>query len=517
MPSVFCRRAQAAPSGPTELQNKPILKQKIETTPQQPPALAAPKPLPPGLPDLQVTRVFLSKPYQKTPLTTSPLLGDKIDFCCHYANNGKDIPGSSWTLLWKLAFHLDGNLAATYDAGPMTSGESNTICTPYTVNKEGFHEVDCVLDTQNKISETSESNNRKTTTYSVAVTDSPMPSGLGVNLRVTDLAIGNDGLVAATVQNFGPSDMAFDAKIRLYRDNVQFKECLWPKNLNKTVCAKNIFDPVAPGTPPIVCNWGKQDYKIHAQIIAELGQPQVDKSGRYKQGMLYARQDLYAAYFYEDAISKNVGIVVGNKGVCYATPWSYKFYIDGNLKETGPLMGGLLKKNEYARFLLKSQALLTDSVKRNSQFKFEVVPQYPDYEQNTGNNVYQVKGLSTASGVDLAVTAIKFLGETNLGFNYTPDDSNYFRIVPYFKNISSTKMSQGMIKMETFVDGVSKGEEECYCGLAAGEEIPASDCSPHAFGAFPILATGSHTVRFVITVLDANIYNNHLVKTMVRP
>lgn len=505
----------------TQEKINPIPQQKINQTPKQVPgATTSRPPLPPPatLPDLQVNNVFLSKPGQNTPLTVSPLIGDKVDLRCEYANIGEDIPApSSWSSPYEYSVRVDGNIIATFGGPPMPYGSTNTVYIPYTINKDGIHQLECVLDSTNKISEANENNNTKTVTFNVAVTDSPMPAGPGVNLRITDLSINNDGHVTATVQNFGPSSMAFDAKIRLRRDNVLIKECVWPKTINKTMCAADMLARNVPGADPNICNWGKGDYEIHAEIIPELAEPQVDKSGRNKKGMLNARQDLFAAYFYEDTFNKNIGIVVGNKGACYATPWSYKFYIDGNLKETGPLIGGLMKKNEYAHVLLKNQTFFTDSVKRHSRFKFEVVPQFPEYEQGAGNNVYEVLGLSTSSGIDIAVTDIRFLGETNLGSNYRPDDSYYFRIVPYFKNISTTNLSDGIIRMETFIDNVSTGEQQGYCGLKSGEEIPASNCSPASFGAFPILPAGSHTVRFVVTILDGNIYNNHFVKTMVRP
>jgi len=167
--------------------------------------------------------------------------------------------------------------------------------------------------------------------------------------------------------------------------------------------------------------------------------------------MLYARQDLFAAYFYEDTITKKIGIVVGNKGPCYATPWSYKFYVDGNLIETGPLFGGLMKRNEYSHYLLQNQSVFTTSARRQSRFKFEVVPQYPEHEQITGNNVYEVQGLSVAEagGIDIAVTDIKFLGEyyqeTYPNSNYTPDGDYYFKVLPYIKNIGTTKYPDGAI------------------------------------------------------------------------
>jgi hypothetical protein len=352
----------------------------------------------------------------------------------------------------------------------------------------------------------------------------PLPPGLGVNLRITDLSINNnDGRVTATVENVAPSAMKFDAKIRLRRDNVLVKECLWPKTVKKMFCSVNMLIRNVPGADPNMCNLGKGDYEIHAEIIPDLAEPQIDKSGRDKRGMLNARQDLYAAYFYEDTITKKIGIVVGNKGPCYATPWSYKFYIDGNLIETGPLFSGGMKRNEYSHNLLQSQNVFTQSARRQSRFKFEVVPQYPEHEQSTGNNVYEVQGLSVAeaAGIDIAVTDIKFLGEyyqdAYPNANYVSDGDYYFKILPYIKNIGTSKYPDGAIlKTQFFVDNVSVMEKDCYPGLAPGAEMAVSYCFASDSN-LPTLPAGSHTVRFVVTTLDGNIYNNHLVKTMVRP
>lgn len=353
----------------------------------------------------------------------------------------------------------------------------------------------------------------------------PPPPGFGVNLRITDLSINNnDGRVTAIVENVSPSAMKFDAKIRLRRDNVLVKECLWPKTVKKMLCSANMLLRTDVPPPPVnLCNWGKLDSEIHAEIIPDLAEPQFDKSGRDKRGMLHARQDLFAAYFYEDTITKKIGIVVGNKGPCYATPWSYKFYVDGNLIETGPLFAGGMKRNEYSHYLLQNQNVFTTSARRQSLFEFEVVPQFPEHEQNAGNNAYEVKGLSVAQagGIDIAVTDIKFLGEyyqeTYPNSNYTPEGDYYFKILPYIKNIGTAKYPDGAIlKIQFFVDNVSVLERNCHPGLAPGQEMTVSYCFA-SDNNLPTLPAGSHTVRFVVTTLDGNIYNNHLVKTMVRP
>lgn len=351
----------------------------------------------------------------------------------------------------------------------------------------------------------------------------PPPPSFGVNLRITDFFINNDGRATAIVENVAPSAMQFDAKIRLRRDNVLVKECVWPKTVKKMLCSANMLIRTDVPPPPVnLCNWGKLDSEIHAEIIADLAESQIDTSGHSKIGMLYARQDLFAAYFYEDTITKKIGIVVGNKGPCYATPWSYKFYVDGNLIETGPLFGGLMKRNEYAHYLLQNQDVFTQFARRQSLFKFEVVPQFPEHEQSAGNNVYEVKGLSVAEGgIDIAVTDIKFLGEyyqeTYPNSNYAPEGDYYFKILPYIKNIGTIKYPDGeILKIQFFVDNVSVQERNCYPGLAPGEEIPVSNCFASDSN-LPTLPAGSHTVRFVVTILDGNIYNNHFVKTMVRP
>ncbi len=432
------------------------------------------------------------------------------------------MPGSSWTLMWKYAFYVDGASIITYDAGALSAGESHIACVPYTLNKEGTHQLGCVLDTTNKISEANENNNKKTVNFNVGVTDSPPVYGPGVNLRVTDLLIdNNDGRVAAIVRNLGPSAMSFDAKIRLRRDNVLTKEYTWPKTVNKMTCAANGLDRNVPGADPNICNWGKGDYEIHAEIITEPAQPEVDKTGRNKKGMLRARQDLYASRFCFDPL-KRIGIVVGNKGPCYATPWSYKFYIDGKLIETKGPFGGLIHQNKYSCTKLDNQPILTERMKHSSRFKFEIIPQYPDYEQNTNNNMHEEYSLAIRENdLNIAVTDIKFFGETSSGYGASASDDAYYHVIPYIANTTTSyngNWESGYINMVIYIDNVPTWFNNANsCHIDAGvEDDYLRSCNYLNPRNFPILPVGSHTVKAVIYTNDSSLHDNYLTKTMVR-
>ncbi len=338
----------------------------------------------------------------------------------------------------------------------------------------------------------------------------PGPSrlpGPGTNLRVVNLFIDQaNGYVSATVENLG-SPMTRDAKIRLYFNNVQIKECAWPMTLKKTMCSKYAFEP---NDPPPKCNWGKMDVKVHVQIIAGEGEHEADKSGQYKEGMLYARQDLTVDHFTKDP-GNRTQVVFRNKGICDSSTWSYKVYKDGMqlIQTKGPL--GSLKAGGMTMDTLNPQP-----PQGTTSLKVEVVPTNPEYELRSDNNTYSadISGLSyNPSGFDLTVTDIKLRGETPGGRNLSPDNIDYYTIIPIIKNIGNADMPALSIKFETFIDGVSSGENLCSFSLERQQEFIFPDyCRTGA-----TLPPGTHSVKFQIKTHDFFDGNNSLSKTMLRP
>jgi hypothetical protein len=282
---------------------------------------------------------------------------------------------------------------------------------------------------------------------------------------------------------------------------------MWPKTLNKTMCSKYAFEP---NDPPPKCNWGKMDVKVHVQIIAGDGEHEADKSGKYKEGMLYARQDLMVDHFTKDP-GNRLQVVFRNKGICDSSTWSYKVYKDGVqlIQTKGPL--GSLKAGEISTDTLSPQP-----PQETTSLKVEVVPTNPEYELRLDNNSYtaDISGLSyNPSAFDLTVTDIKLRGETPEGRILPPDNASYYTIIPIVKNISYVDMPAIHLKFETFIDGVSLGERSCYTGLDRQQEFTFGNyCNTGA-----TLPPGTHTVKFQIKTHDAFDGNNSLNKTMFRP
>jgi hypothetical protein len=471
------------------------------------------KPLPPGpssLPDLKVNKVWIGKVLpggNYVPLTGDPMLGDQVRLVCEYSNIGVDRKCAGFfDCPGKIGLYIDGQLVGWNGIGELPSGGNQTETFLYKINKEGIHKFECVLDYENKITEQTKSNNKMAMTYKVAVTDAPS-YGPGTNLRVTNLPIDQaSGYVVAMVENLG-SPMTWDAKIRLYFNNVQMKECVWPKTVNKMICSKYAFEP---NDPPPKCNWGKIDVKVHAQIIAGTGEHEADKSGKYKEGMLYARQDLMVDHFTKDP-GNRLQVVFRNKGICDSSTWSYKVYKDGVqlIQTKGPL--GSLKAGGISTDTLNPQP-----PQGTASLKVEVVPTNPEYELRSDNNSYSagISGLPyNPSAFDLTVTDIKLRGETPEGRILPPDNASYYTIIPIIKNISYVDMPAINLKFETFVDGVSSGERDCSTSLDRQQEFTFGNyCNTGV-----TLPPGTHTVKFQIKTNDAFGGNNVLTKTMFRP
>ncbi len=118
--------------------------------------------LPARAPDLRVRKVWFAKFVDNVSASTlvaaaQPLkAGEKVLMICDVSNDGEaDVTG-----LWTLGFYVDGAMVWNNSWGPLGAGKTLRGAGPWTPGASGPHVLRCVLDVQNAIRESSETNNQ---------------------------------------------------------------------------------------------------------------------------------------------------------------------------------------------------------------------------------------------------------------------------------------------------------------------------------------------------------------------
>jgi hypothetical protein len=120
-----------------------------------------------NLPDLKVTKIWLAQYAQNvtqyTPLVTNPIPGQQVYIVCEFENAGQDLKGTH-----RIVWLVDGIQVATSSFGDMPAGMKRNPAGRYTIAvSPGTHKFECVVDADNKISESNEQNNRLAATIQV--------------------------------------------------------------------------------------------------------------------------------------------------------------------------------------------------------------------------------------------------------------------------------------------------------------------------------------------------------------
>jgi subtilase family serine protease len=113
-------------------------------------------------PDLTVRGVWFAKFVDNVAASTlvaatQPLkAGEKILMICDVANDGvADVAGT-----WLLGFYVDGVMVWNNSWGPLGAGRTLRGAGPWTPGASGPHVLRCVLDVQNTVRESSETDNQ---------------------------------------------------------------------------------------------------------------------------------------------------------------------------------------------------------------------------------------------------------------------------------------------------------------------------------------------------------------------
>jgi hypothetical protein len=503
------------------------------------------------LPDLKSNKVWIAKytppktTTQYVPLTGDLTVGEKVYLVCEFSNIGGDLKGN-----WRIGHYVDGNLVYYQNLGDIPAGHSQNPAGWYIPDKEGTHQYECVLDYERTISEQNKENNKMSIQFKVVkqpIIPKPisqekppmtpksqaktrdLPPGtvtdeetgyclIGVppKLRITNFLINDaNGYIAAIVENVGGC-LTKDATIRIYIDNVLIKECGLLKSLNKQFCSKYAFDPEDWPLPPQLqkCCWGGGNHEVHVDVFPDVFEPgTTPDSSDIKKGVLHARQDLSVEYFTKDP-GNRIKVVFMNRGICDSSTWSYKVRsATWPLIQTSGLLGSIKRGENVIDTLNPQPPEGTESL------SVVVVPTYPEHELRSDNNHYSASISYLYFGFHLVVKEIKLIGEL-LKYDEQFGDSiktvpGFYTIVPIIKNIGNEDMPRVLLKFETFIDGVSSGEQSCITGLPRQKELWfANFCTTDV-----ILPSGKHTVKFQLKGVGSNPFgaNDYLIRTMIRP
>ncbi len=498
----------------------PIKREQLQPQPRVVPPLVF-RPLPGNLPDLKVARAWIGRPLPGGgygPLAGNPVAGQQVHLLCDFVNLGSSRMCPVEPCRWKIGFYIDDLLVGEQPFDRAPSGQTMTGALPFTIPRDGTHRYACKADFEGKITEQSEDNNRLEVLYLAGVGDSPgygvvvgdEPTGYsldGAFLRVTALTVDDaDGHIVARLENAG-APMLADARVRLYQDNVQIKECAWPKGMKQTSCSTYAYDKWSP--PQLQRCTASHDAKVHAQIIAGQGEHEAVTTGKYREAVLHARQDLSADHLTKDPIGR-LSAVFSNKGLCDSTTWSYRVsVVGGQTLMTSGILGSL------ARGQITQGPINPQPPAGMVQIKVEVLPANPAMELSTANNVLTHFTSVVLTGFDLAPVDLKLRGEVNLWDDAQRSTPEYNEIIPVIRNVGDADMPGLHVKYLIFIDGVATSPQarDCLMGLDKGDEVMFDSwCMTGAH-----LPPGEHTVLFKITSGDANVGNNSLTKTFYRP
>jgi len=330
-----------------------------------------------------------------------------------------------------------------------------------------------------------------------------------VDLRVTALTVDDTTCaVTAKVENLGGS-MHYDSLVRLSKNDVQFKECLWPKEVRATICRGYCLGQMDP--VPLRCATPRND-KVSAQIIRNLSENVFSEAGQYRQTTLHARQDLAVERLSKDPRGR-IKAFIRNRGLCDAFNFSVAAWTEGEAYTAGPTFGTLERNAQFSWYLEPQPPTGAEVV------FVKVLPSQPLNELDWTNDLLAAHLDSIRSGqghdYDLVPTDIRLFGD----YDYlSPAPWVYeqsFKVVPVVRNIGNAETNGLSLKWKIYIDGVDAGGTGgCSMGLQPGEELALGASYCHTGVTIP---PGEHNVQFVILTNDANVSNNSLSKTFYRP
>jgi hypothetical protein len=500
----------------------PAHQRPFESSKQLTPPMHTPKLAPLAAPsDFKVLRVWVGKlrsgggPGVES-LSGPVAPGNWVQLVCEYKNIGSDSACAGGGCAGKVVLFADGQPVTSQALQGSPSGQTITVTAPWHATVSGLHTFACALVPDAGVTDAQQGNNRMEGSMTVVSAlksalrekenTGPMLDILGVDLRVTALTVDDaTGAVTATVENMG-GPMHYDALVRLYQDNVQFKECNWPKGVRTTICRAYCFDQLSPLQIRRCTIPG--DRKIHAQIIRNLAEKALSLAGQYRETVLHARQDLAVERLSKDPAGR-IKAVFRNRGLCDSGTWSCAAWTaPGQTFATCGTNGGLTRNQQV-------EALLNPQPPAGAQqVTVKVLPTKPADELNTTNNTFSQSLGGILSGFDLVPTDIRLYGDGDLP-SVTPwGYEQAYMVVPVVRNIGDAEMPGMHINYKIFIDGVDTNTAgECSMGLSPGEELAFRNYCLTRF----IVPPGEHQVQFVIMTNDANVHNNGLMKTLYRP